>query len=245
MSATTAPPIIQATLPGAIDLRWSRLPGLSVSGSQLTLEPAYWIKYEDPTWLVCDWDGVRDDLLPVEETGEQALEQIVLDYINAWGRTTTDPADVLTTAWHVYHHLFRDELLPVPGLEAIGPAELRMLREAAILMSLNKVQADGHIANISPPWFFGQALPLVFDLDEKTGQLIDEVYHGTWFFEGRRIESVKAHAALGGKLVHGCQSSPDMTGGVVAAFGTDMNVFYDELRAMRADWIAAACNLAR
>ncbi|MEV8153393.1 hypothetical protein AB0R11_12375, partial [Streptomyces fradiae] len=30
--------------------------------------------------------------------------------------------------------------------------------------------------------------------------------HGGWFNEPRRIESIKAHAALGGRLLHGCQS---------------------------------------
>jgi hypothetical protein len=40
-----------------------------------------------------------------------------------------------------------------------------------------------------------------------------EVYHSTWFNESRRIESVKAHAALGGRLVHGCQSVPNQSGG--------------------------------
>ena len=107
---------------------------------------------------MCDWADVRDELLPVTETGEQALEQAVLDYIRGHGRTTTDPAEVLATAWRVYAYLFRDDLLPVAGLEAIGPAELRMLREAATLMALNKVETDGHISNISPPWFFGEAV---------------------------------------------------------------------------------------
>jgi hypothetical protein len=46
----------------------------------------------------------------------------------------------------VYSYLFRDELLPVAGLEQVGPEELRMLREAAIFMALNKVRDDGSIA---------------------------------------------------------------------------------------------------
>jgi hypothetical protein len=240
MSPTTAPPVIRATLPAPLDPRWSRLPGLQTDGSTITLEPGYWFRYENPAWLICDWTGVRDDLLPATETGDRALEQTVLDYIRAHGRTTTDPAEVLATAWHVYAHLFRDELLPVAGLEAIGPAELKMLREAATLMALNKVETDGHISNISPTWFFGAAIPVVFDVNEQAGQLIDEAYHGTWFNEPRRIESVKAHAALGGRLVHGCQSSPNLSGGVVvSAYGTDISAFRDELAAMRGDWISA------
>jgi hypothetical protein len=245
MVTTAAPPVIRATLPGPLDPRWSRLPGLRVDGCQVTLQPEYWLRFEDQSWLLCDWAGVRDDLLPVTETGEQALEQTVLNYIRVHSRTTTDPAEVLATAWHVYAHLFRDDLLPVAGLEAIGPAELSMLRQAATLMALNKVQEDGHIANVSPAWFFGHAIPLVFDLDEKLGQVIDEAYHGTWFNEPRRIESVKAHAALGGRLVHGCQSNPNLSGGVVAPYGTDISAFRDELAAMRADWISAIRKPAR
>jgi hypothetical protein len=191
MSPTTAPPVIRATLPGPLDPRWSRLTGLEVDGSTVTLAPDYWFRFERPSWLVCDWAGVRDDLLPVA------------------------------------------------GLEAIGPAELRMLREAGTLMALNKVETDGHISNVSPTWFFGAAIPAVFGLNEEAGQVIDEAYHGTWFNEPRRIESVKAHAALGGRLVHGCQSAGNLSGGVVAPYGTDISAFRDELTAMRGDWITA------
>jgi hypothetical protein len=246
MSTTTAPPAIRATLPGPLDPRWSRLTGLEVEGSVITLAPDYWFRFESQSWLICDWAAVRDDLLPAAETESQALEQTVLDYIRAHGRVTTDPAEVLATAWHVYDHLFRDDLLPVAGLEAIGPDELRMLREAATLMALNKVETSGHIANISPSWFFGAALPVVFDLTDEDGQLIDEAYHGTWFNETRRIESVKAHAALGGRLVHGCQSSPNLSGGAVAPYGTDITRFRAELGAMRAEWTEAvrACKPA-
>lgn len=239
MSTTTATPAIRATLPGPLDPRWSRLPGLGVEGNVLTLAPEYWFRFENPNWLVCDWTAVRDNLMPATETSDQALEQTVLDYIRAHGHVTTDPAEVLDTAWHVYAHLFRDELLPVAGLEAIGPDELKMLREAATLMALNKVETSGHISNISPSWFFGAAVPIVFDLDETKGEIIDGAYHGTWFNEPRRIESVKAHAALGGRLVHGCQSGANLSGGVVAPYGTDIAAFRDELAAMRPEWLQA------
>ena len=121
-----------------------------------------------------------------------------------------------------------------------------MLREAATLMALNKVETNGHISNIAPTWFFGAAIPVVFDLDEQAGQLIDEVYHGTWFNESRRTESVKAHAALGGRLVHGCQSGGNMSGGAVAPYRTDIKAFRDELGAMRDEWITTvrACKPA-
>jgi hypothetical protein len=245
MPSTTASPVIRATLSGPLDPRWSRLPGIDIDGTTVTLEPAWWFRFESPAWLICDWPGVRDQLLPAAETGDRALEQVVLDYIRAHGRTTTDPAEVLATAWHVYAWLFRDDLLPVAGLEDIGPAELGMLRQAATLMALNKVEPDGHISNISPAWFFGAAIPVVFDLDDRAGQILDEAYHGTWFNEPRRIESVKAHAALGGRLVHGCQSNPNLSGGVVAPYGTDITAFRDELTAMRADWTSAIRKPAR
>ncbi len=74
---------------------------------------------------------------------ETALEQAALDFIRARARTTADGAEVPAIAWQVYSYLFRDELLPVAGLEQIGPAELRILREAATLMALNKVDGSG------------------------------------------------------------------------------------------------------
>src|SRR5262249_7963107 len=135
MSPITAPSAIRATLPGPLDPRWSRLTGLEIDGNVITIAPDYWFRFENQSWIVCDWAAVRDELLPATETRGQALEQVVLDYIRAHGRTTTDPAEVLATAWHVYAYLFRDDLLSVAGLEAIGPAELRMLREAATLMA--------------------------------------------------------------------------------------------------------------
>jgi hypothetical protein len=131
----------------------------------------------------------------------------------------------------------------VAGLEAIGPAELKMLREAATLMALNRVQADGRISNIAPTWFFGAAIPVVFDLDEQAGQVIDEAYHGTWFNESRRIESVKAHAALGGRLVHGCQSEANQTGGAVVPYGANIERFRQDLDGFRDEWLQAVRSL--
>jgi len=56
------------------------------------------------------------------------LEQAALDFIRLHSRSTSDAAEVLAIGWQVYSYLFRDELLPVPGLDQIGPAELRILR---------------------------------------------------------------------------------------------------------------------
>ncbi|MDT0446669.1 hypothetical protein [Streptomyces johnsoniae] len=236
----TAPPAISVELRRAFDPRWSRLPGLTVDGKRLTIDPAeYFFRFDSSSWLVCDWQLVRDRLLHVAETAEAALEQTALEFIRTHGRSTADAAEVLTIAFEVYSYLFRDELLPVGGLEQIGPGELRMLREAATLMALNKVEPDGRIANVGPCWFFPAATSVVFDLDEATGGTIDEVYHSTWFNESRRVESIRAHAALGGRLVHGCQSVPDQSGGACLPYGASVETFRTELRAFRDEWLAA------
>ncbi len=121
MPDTATPPVIWAELPEPFDPRWSRLPGLDIEGRALSIEPStHFYRYERPAWLLCDWAAVRDELLPVTETADQALEQIALDYIREHGRATADPSEVLATAWHVYSRIFRDELLPVAGLDRSG-----------------------------------------------------------------------------------------------------------------------------
>lgn len=236
---TTVIAAIAAELPSAFDPRWSRLPGVEVDGHRITIDPAeYFFRFESSSWLLTDWDLVRRELLPVEETAESAVEQFALDFVKAHGESTSDAARVLTTAHEVYAYLFRDEHLAGLGLPEITTEHLRMLREAATLMALNKVEPDGHISNVGPCWFFPAATSVVFDLDDRTGGMLDEVYHGGWFNEHRRIESIKAHAALGGRLVHGCQSVPDQSGGVVTPYGASMATFRKELSGLKADWIA-------
>jgi hypothetical protein len=114
-----------------------------------------------------------------------------------------------------------------------------MLREAAMFMALNKVELDGSISNVGPCWFFPAATGVVFDLDDEAGQQIDEVYHGTWFDETRRVESIKAHAALGGRLVHGCQSVPSQSGGALVPYGASIDRFREDLNGFRDEWLAA------
>lgn len=237
---TTAVPVISVELPEPFDVRWSRLPGITIDGRVITINPAqYFFRFDSSSWLVCDWDGVREELLDLTESTETALEQISLDFIRAHGRTTSDPAEVLLLAWQVYAYLFRDVLLPVAGLEQIGPEQLRMLRQAATLMALNKVELDGTISNVGPCWFFPAATSVVFDLDNDTGAMLDEVYHSTWFNESRRIESIKAHAALGGRLVHGCQSVPNQSGGACVPYGASITRFREDLSAFRSEWLSA------
>ncbi|MGW2937133.1 hypothetical protein ACWDA7_36055 [Streptomyces sp. NPDC001156] len=229
---------ITVVLPEAFDERWSRLPGIQVDGRRITIDPAeYFFRFESHTWLIADWEQVKSQLLDVEETTESAVEQLALEFIKAHAASTSDAARVLATAYEVYAHLFRDEHLAGLGLPQITPGHLRMLREAATLMALNKVELDGRISNVGPCWFFPAATTVVFDLDDEIGGLLDEVYHGGWFNEHRRIESIKAHAALGGRLVHGCQSVPDQSGGVVAPYGASMTAFRDDLAALKTGWI--------
>ncbi|MFE2379371.1 hypothetical protein [Streptomyces sp. NPDC059398] len=229
---------ITVELPDAFDPRWSRLPGIQVDDRRLTIDPAkYFFRFESHTWLVVDWELVKSQLLGVDETTESAVEQLALDFIKNHGESTTAAARVLATAYEVYAYLFRDEHLTGLGLPQITTDHLRMLREAATLMALNKVELDGHISNVGPCWFFPAATSVVFDLDDETGGMLDEVYHGGWFNEHRRIESIKAHTALGGRLVHGCQSVPDQSGGVVAPYGASMADFRDDLAQFKAGWI--------
>ncbi|MFE7457927.1 hypothetical protein [Streptomyces sp. NPDC057554] len=229
---------IAVELPQPFDPRWSRLPGIRVQDRLLTIDTdTYFFRFESPSWLIADWSLVESQLLPVEETMESAVEQIALDFIKKHAAPTSEPARVLSVAYEVYAYLFRDEHLRGIELPGITSEHLRMLREAATLMALNKVELDGHISNVGPCWFFPAATSVVFGLDDRTGAELDEVYHGGWFNEHRRIESIKAHAALGGRLVHGCQSVPDQSGGVVAAYGTSMAGFRRDLEAFKGDWI--------
>jgi hypothetical protein len=230
--------IITVELPDAFDPRWSRLPGIQVDGRRITIDPAeYFFRFESHTWLVADWELVKSQLLDTDETTESAVEQLALDFIKNHGESTSDAARVLATAYEVYTYLFREEHLAGLGLPQITTDHLRMLREAATLMALNKVELHGHISNVGPCWFFPAATSAVFDLNDEMGGTLDEVYHGGWFNEHRRIESVKAHTALGGRLVHGCQSVPNQSGGVVAPYGASMANFRDDLAEFKAGWI--------
>ncbi|WP_316519906.1 hypothetical protein [Kitasatospora brasiliensis] len=229
---------ITVELPEAFDPRWNRLPGITVDGKQISLDPAkYFFRFEARSWLVIDWQTVVDGLLGVDETEEASVEQMALEFIKTHGRSTRDPGEVLAIAYQVYSYVFRDEHLAALGLPRVTAEHLRMLREAATFMALNKVELDGHISNVGPCWFFPSATGVVFDLSEEDGQMLDEVYHGGWFNEHRRIEGIKAHTALGGRLVHGCQSVPDQSGGVVAPYGASMARFREELAGMKKEWI--------
>lgn len=235
-----APSMIEVDFPGPFHPGWNKISGIAVAGKKMRIDIGeYFFRYENPSWLVCDWAGVRDELLNATETEDTAVEQLALNYVKAHGRTTDDPAELLIIAWAATAYLFRDEHLSEPGLVTLGvqARHLRMLREVGTLMALNRVELSGKISNVGPAWMFPIACKVIYGLDEAEARLVDELYHGTWFDERRRVEAVKANAALGGKLVHGCQSQVDMRGGAVVPFGVDLAEFRRELRHFGDDWI--------
>ncbi|WP_051110482.1 hypothetical protein [Longispora albida] len=225
-------------MPVPFTREWNRVAGVAVDGHKLTINPAeFFFRYNNPSWLLCEWDKVTAELLTATETDAVTIEQMVLDFVKANGRTTDDPAEVLHAAHSVYAHMFRAEHLDNPELDFATPKTLVMLRELGTLMALNRVELDGTISNASPAWMLCATARVVYDLDEHEAHVLDELYHGTWFNESRRRESILAHAALGGRLVHGCQGAPNMSGGCVVPFGTDIDRFRKELSQMRGPWI--------
>ncbi|MFD8615827.1 hypothetical protein ACFV1E_00935, partial [Streptomyces sp. NPDC059612] len=146
---------ITVELPDAFDPRWNRLPGIHVDGRRIAIDPAeYFFRFESSTWLVADWELVKAQLLDVDETTESAVEQLALDFIKQHSESSSDATRVLATSYEVYTYLFREEHLAGLGLPQITADHLRMLREAATLMALNKVELDGRISNVGPCWFF-------------------------------------------------------------------------------------------
>lgn len=224
---------------------WERIPGVEVDGSTLRIDPAvYFFRRSDrPVWLLVDWDLVADRLLSQTETETAAVEQQALEFVRAFGQRTDDPAAVLRTADKVYSYLFSPDVIDDPDLD-VSAQDLRILRESATLAALNRVELSGDISDIGPAWFFAVTAEVVFGLDTVESERVDDLYHGGFFNEYRRVASVRAHAALGGRLVHGCQSSPNLAGGVVAPYGVDLARFRADLGTMKAEWIASIRALA-
>ncbi|MEV8635529.1 hypothetical protein AB0395_28100 [Streptosporangium sp. NPDC051023] len=238
---------ISVELPEAFDERWNRIPGVTVNGRRVTITPEqYFFKFTNHSWLVIPWAQVERDMLGVTETDDKALEQIALEYIQAHATSTRDAATVLAIGYEVYRYIFREEHLADLGIPQITAEHLTMLRQVGTFMALNKVELTGEISNIGPAWFFNSTTRAVFDLTDVQGDMLDEVYHGGWFNEPRRLELVRAHTALGGRLVHGCQSVPSQTGGAVVPYGAPLQTFREELARMKDTWIAAveACRVA-
>ncbi|MGW4412497.1 hypothetical protein ACWEJ6_51480 [Nonomuraea sp. NPDC004702] len=186
---------------------------------------------------MCNWPLVRDQSLTARESNDQALEQVVLDFIHAHGRTNSDAAE----SWQVYGFVFSLELLPVAGLKGISPAEPRMPREVVTLMALNKVADAGTIANVGPCWLFPAATSVIFDLDEATGGMLDEACDSTLLTTSRAgwSRSRRTPRSVAG-WSHGCQSVPDQSGGAVPRSGASVEAFGQDLRAFRQEWLSAA-----
>src|SRR5699024_10290057 len=157
---------------------WNKLTGVSTKVTTLTIDPEQcFFRYDNPTWLVCDWEQVRSDLLDARENEHAAMEQIALDYVNSNSRITHDPAEVLTTAWHAYAYLFHPEHLEASDLPSDVSAEhLRMLIEVTTMMALNRVEQSGEITNVGPAWMFTEAVKVVYGIDGAEAELVDELY---------------------------------------------------------------------
>ncbi|TCJ32430.1 hypothetical protein [Parafrankia sp. BMG5.11] len=225
---------------------WERIPGVTVNNRNLVIDPEVYFfrRSEQPVWMLVDWDRVVEDLLPREESDTETVEQQALDFVRVFGQRTNDAAKVLRTAEQVYSHLFAPELLDTPDLAGVTEEDLRILRESATLAALNRVDMSGEISDIGPAWFFPATARVVFDLSPDEAERIDDLYHGGFFNEYRRVDAVKAHAALGGRLVHGCQSAPNMSGGAVVPFGVDLARFRGELGRLKHKWITSILALA-
>ena len=239
--------LVSVDLPEAFHPGWSRIAGLTIDGNRLVLDPQeyFFRRAEGVSWVICDWDAVRRDLVhTVTGTTDTTIEQVTLDYVREHGRRTSDPAEVLATAYEVYGYLFRPELLADPGLADVPPRMLRALREGATLMSLNRVELTGEISQVGPAWMIAAAAGVAFDFTAGEVEQLDELYHGTWFNEARASESVLAHAALGGRIVHGCQSAPNMSGGCVVQHGTNMARFRSDLAEFRTEWLTRVLGCA-
>ena len=219
--------------PIAIDPRWSRVDGLTATSSEVTIEPEqFFYSFNRPSWTIVDWSDLREDWGNLRETPERSLEQVCLEYIKAHGKETRDPAEVLATAWEVYSFLFDAEAMDCNSDPELNALYLKALRETSILMALNAVSLNGELVNVSVAWFLPLCAQKIYDLTDDQAREVDELYHSGWFYEERRNDFLRAHIALGGRLIHGCSSSADMKGGVVAPYGVDVSAFMRELDAV-------------
>lgn len=214
---------------------WNKISGLSVVDGQLTIDPMrYFVRCEDPSWTYVPWELVRTCWSEIKETSEQALEQSALQFIAKHKHVTRDPLVVLTNAEAVYSYVFdRERLAMYDDLRDVSTADLRILRESSILCALNKVDLTGRITVIGPAWYFAQCARTVFELDQIDESRVDELFHGNFFNAARLRDQVRAHVALGGKLVHGCQGTGNGAGGCVVGYGTDVQRMQSELVALR------------
>lgn len=214
---------------------WNKIAGLRVENGVLNIDrDVYFIRAEEETWSYVPWEMVQERWSEIQETADKALEQAALEFIAIHRRTTRDPAVILRNAEQVYKFLYDpDRLATFDDLRDVSSEDLRILREASILCALNKVARSGRITVIGPAWYFAQCARLVFDLDREAEIRVDELFHGGFFNGVRLSDQVRAHVALGGKLVHGCQGSGNGAGGCVVEYGTNLQTMQAELVALR------------
>jgi hypothetical protein len=214
---------------------WNSIAGLCVDQGALTIDAdTYFIRREEATWTYVPWELVQASWYDIRETIDTALEQTALRFIADNRRVTSDAAVVLQNAEQVYSYLFNKERLTAyDDLSDVSEDDLRILRESSILCSLNKVALNGRITVIGPAWYFAQCARKVFNIDHAAEMRVDELFHGGFFNGARLLDQVRAHVALGGKLVHGCQGTGNGSGGCVVAYGTDVQVMQRELVDLR------------
>ena len=224
---------------------WNQVAGMSVSEAGIEIDPdLYFIRFEQPTWSYVPWDVVQTAWHDIKETGTVALEQAALNFIVANRRITNDPSVVLRNADLVYSYLFdQARLSAFDDLSDVSANDLRVLRESSILCALNKVGLDGRITVIGPAWYFAQCARKVFGLDRVAEMRVDELFHGGFFNGARLSDQIKAHIALGGKLVHGCQGTGNGSGGCVVEYGTNVQRMQSELVALREPILRALDNI--
>lgn len=222
-----------------LDDRWSRVPGININNGQAIIDiDAYFFRYEDPQWKYIPWETVVSNWEKLDETTDSSLEQNCLSLVKEKSITTTDPTIVLENAEKAYEFLFDPKRIDLSGLPYVKDEHLKILKEASTLMALNRVDQDGRARNVGPAWFLPACSQKVYELTDKESEFIDELYHGTFFTEARRVDSVKAHTALGGRLVHGCQGQVNQSGGCVLSYGTSVEKFHLDLKSFRDEWMA-------
>jgi hypothetical protein len=213
---------------------WNNIPGLAVEGHRLVIEPGdYFERFEEPWWHFVPWREVQARWEALEETAHKSLEQCCLEFIEENKLWTEDPAQVLANAEAVYSFVFDEGRLKAMPDVTFESNDLRILRESSVLCALNKVDLTGHITNIGPAWYFAQTARKVYGLTNREEIRVDELFHGGFFNGLRQRDQVKAHTALAGKLVHGCQSSGHGSGGCVVSFGTNLSQMQRELLTLR------------
>jgi hypothetical protein len=229
-----------------LDPCWDRVPGVSTSSTSVNIDlDKYFFRYEESSWRIVDWSKVQEAWASLSETDECTLDQQCLNFVQRESRETKDGAEVLKNAAEVYNFIFDENRIDLSVIPFAKPEHLQILREMSIMMALNRVSKNGIIKNIGPAWFFADCAQQVYGLSDQTACELDDLYHGSFFNEWRRIDATKAHTALGGRLIHCCGTSTSgggHGGGVVVEYGTSSDNFHRDFKAHKQQWIAEIRN---